>query len=156
MTDHAKANALSHVESILALIEAYIALRYGEAESVEYEGDTYEDADDLERRVHEYPLSVDVRSGWTIPGEDMEGAEYQILLTTGGPACRIWGELDVSGTPDGAIVQWQDWGTPWERACLFPMPADSEGVEAFRAWQEEIERRDKAVIEFARMHYYGG
>jgi hypothetical protein len=61
-------------------------------------------------------LSVMVRDGWRNPCDTMgatDTEEYEILLTTGGPALRIYGRLD-HGEPDAdPIIQWQDWGTPW-------------------------------------------
>lgn len=47
-------------------------------------------------------------------GQDFNGTRtYMILLCTGGPAVRIIGELDEFDNPDTAIMQYQDWGTPW-------------------------------------------
>lgn len=73
----------------------------------------FTDSDDVATELHNYPLSIDVRSGWTPVGGQLEAAEYSILLTTGGPAARIWGELDDDGTPTSARMEAQDWGTPW-------------------------------------------
>ena len=64
------------------------------------------------QRIADHPLHVLVRSDWTLPGDSMEAAEYQILLCTGGPAVRIVGELD-RGTPCSARLEYQDWDTPW-------------------------------------------
>ena len=58
-------------------------------------------------------LEVLVRGDWHTPGERSEDAEFLILLTTGGPACRIRGELDHQGEPRRAWLAHQDWGTPW-------------------------------------------
>lgn len=68
--------------------------------------------DDALERIMEDPLSLLVRSGWHSPGEDSEPEEYELLLTTGGPAVRIRGELE-DGEPTRAYLQVQDWGTPW-------------------------------------------
>lgn len=63
--------------------------------------------------IQEDPLSVEVRTGWYNPGsQDAQPEEYQILLCTGGPACRIIGELE-NGQPCSAKIEHQDWGTPW-------------------------------------------
>lgn len=82
------------------------------------------DRDDAEQRIHEDPLSVQVRSGWCDPGtENMGGAEeFEIVLSTGGPATRIVGELDDNGEPSRARLQVQDWFKPWTEY----FPADSE------------------------------
>ena len=60
----------------------------------ELDRELYHDEEDAGRRIQEDPLSVLVRSGWHSPGEKMEAAEYEILLSTGGPATRIVGDLD--------------------------------------------------------------
>lgn len=69
--------------------------------------------DDAQERLYEFPLSVQVRSGWVSPGEDMEAAEFEILLCTGGPAVRIRGELDEHNQPDRAWIEYSGWGTGW-------------------------------------------
>lgn len=72
-----------------------------------------ESRDDAEQRVHEDPLSVEVRSDWAQPGDDMTPGEFRILLCTGGPAVQIRGELDDYRQPRRAWLEYQDWGTPW-------------------------------------------
>lgn len=69
--------------------------------------------DDVEHAIHEGPLSVEVRSSWTTPGQELKAEEFCILLCTGGPAVRIIGELDYYGEPVRAWIEYQDWGTPW-------------------------------------------
>ena len=64
------------------------------------------------------PLSVLVRSGWYIPGTAPGYAEeFEILLSTGGPACRIIGQLDAGSVAwqSGCrpVMQHQDWFKPW-------------------------------------------
>lgn len=72
------------------------------------------DRDDAEKRIHEAPLSIEVRSDWYSVGDDQPApSEFNILLGTGGPATRIIGELDERGQPTLARLQTQDWGTPW-------------------------------------------
>lgn len=73
----------------------------------------YHDQDAAMQDITDDPLSIQVRSDWTDPGETLEPAEYNILLCTGGPACRIVGDLDKDGEPTSARLQYQDWGTPW-------------------------------------------
>lgn len=73
-----------------------------------------ESREDAEQRIQEDPLSIEVRSGWYTPGKtDNKPAEFMILLTTGGPAVRIMGELDEYGQPDRAWLEAQDWFKPW-------------------------------------------
>ncbi len=66
-------------------------------------------------RIEESALSVQVRSGWYSPGDSENAApeEFEILLTTGGPALRIIGELNEHREPVHPRLQYQDWGTPW-------------------------------------------
>lgn len=76
-----------------------------------------ESREDAEQRIHEDPLSVEVRSGWHSPGEagaDVSAPEeFCILLSTGGPATRIIGELNEHCEPTRARLQAQDWFTVW-------------------------------------------
>lgn len=58
-------------------------------------------------------LDVCYRSAWESARGDLTPAEFYILLTTGGPALRIRGEIDQYGSPCNCIMEWQDWGTPW-------------------------------------------
>jgi len=71
--------------------------------------------DEARQRIEEDALSVQVRSGWHSPGdtEASKPEEYEILLCTGGPACRIIGELDQYMQPCTARLEVQDWFTPW-------------------------------------------
>lgn len=76
-------------------------------------GNECKDRDDAEQMIHEDPLSVQVRSDWVSVGETMTAGEFEILLTTGGPAVRIMGELDEHGEPYRAWLEVQDWGKCW-------------------------------------------
>ncbi len=109
MSDHAIKNARAWVESITEAITALQELESGE-ESVTFEGESFDDADELRQRIDDMPLSVQVRTGWFAPGgkDEAEPEEFEILLSTGGPALRVYG--DIGGAPS---LQWQDWGTPW-------------------------------------------
>ena len=128
--NHAEQNASGHAQTIEALYELscwdadqnqplteeanYILqdLAWG------MEGAT---ADSLQEAITEYaqemPLTVLVRSGWHSPGEDADSEEFEILLSTGGPACRIIGELDRGSVAwqSGCrpVMQHQDWFKPW-------------------------------------------
>ena len=69
--------------------------------------------DEARERIQEDALEVTVRSDWHDPGtSDDEATEFCILLTTGGPAVRIMGELQ-DGQPCRAWLEVQDWGTSW-------------------------------------------
>lgn len=108
----AKRQGQAQFDSIKEMVEALRAavLPLGEPDA-EYE----ERIEEAERAIHEDSLSVAVRSGWYAPGakEDSAPAEYEILLCTGGPACRIVGELSGHGEPETAVLEVQDWFTPW-------------------------------------------
>ena len=77
------------------------------------DGDLMESADAVRERIQQSPLSVQVRSGWANPGDEMVAEDFEILLSTGGPALRIMGELDEHKQPHRAWLEYQDWGTPW-------------------------------------------
>jgi hypothetical protein len=73
-----------------------------------------DEIDKIEAEIRESALSVVVRSAWHAPGSEIvEPVEYQILLTTGGPALRIVGDLNRYKEPANARFEMQDWGVPW-------------------------------------------
>lgn len=130
--NHARENAAAWMSSVAQMVAA-LEVDYDrlaelreqderdEAEAEEFrelteaatvDGDLMEDREEAERRITEAPLSVQVRSGWVDPGAEMTAEEFEVLLTTGGPALRIRGELD-SGQPHRAWLEYQDWGTAW-------------------------------------------
>ena len=82
-------------------------------ESATIEGDLMADAESARERIQESPLSVQVRSGWASVGDALNAEEFEILLTTGGPALRICGELGAHCEPSRAWLEYQDWGTGW-------------------------------------------
>ena len=82
-----------------------------------YDGTNYNEVADLiEETMRESMLSVEIRDGWRCPGDgaSLDPMEFRILLTTGGPALRVMGELD-NGEPIRCWLEIQDWGTPWTR-----------------------------------------
>lgn len=111
MSNHAINNARAWAGIIGEAMEALRALEKGgrAADPVTFEGETFDHADDLRERIEEMPLSVEVRDGWRAPGSERgEAEEFCILLSTGGPALRIYGQIGGEHW-----LQWQDWGTPW-------------------------------------------
>ena len=98
--DHAKRNALGWLESIEEMVG-----RLG--------SDDEKISEAAREEIQESALEVSVRSGWHSPGGNAKPDEYLVLLSTGGPACRITGYLDQYGQPTSVSLQYQDWGTPW-------------------------------------------
>jgi len=70
--------------------------------------------EEAEQRIQEDCLSVEVRADWHAVGDtpDVANGQFVLLLSTGGPASRIRGELS-NGEPHRAWLEVQDWGTPW-------------------------------------------
>jgi hypothetical protein len=143
---HAEANAKAWAESIAAAHEAHgFCLEEGEGRHLSreakaclkehgYDGTNHNDvAGQIEEAAREAPLSVTVRSGWASPGE-MEAEEFQILLSTGGPALAIFGDLDRYMEPARPRLMHQDWGTPWT---------------------EFFDTDDEAMLWFACLFWYG-
>jgi hypothetical protein len=119
-TNHAIDNAKSWLGSIHEMVAALEV--------------TSEQAQD---RIQESVLCVEVRTSWhTVGDDDSKPTEYNILLTTGGPALRIIGDLDKYCQPENARLEWQDWGTPWTE---YPLEAED----------------DDAVLTFAQQFYFG-
>lgn len=127
-------------ESENARLEAKLALKAWDEENAEElaelqeEAGECEDADQARERIQEDALSVEVRSGWTSLGDPLEAEEFCILLTTGGPAVRIRGELNEDGEPARAWLEVQDWFLPWTEY----VPADGD-----------------VLLDYARCFYFG-
>ena len=107
--NHALTNCRGQLESIKELYR-----NYKEAESK----DDYEAEDSIREEAQEEALSVEFRSGWASNSIDMKAEEFKILLSWGGPACQIVGNLDLHHQPTDIEIQYQDWGTPWESLQL--------------------------------------
>lgn len=76
--------------------------------------ESWHDADRAKERIEEDALSIEVRSDWHTPGDgEATDTEYCILITTGGPAARIVGELNQYHEPTSAAFEYQDWFKPW-------------------------------------------
>ena len=124
-TVHARQNAASWYKEIAAMVKAY------------QKADDDGDPEQQREAILESALDVCVRSDWHTPGGEVENTEYYILLSTGGPALRIRGTLDKYGQPDTAILEYQDWGTPW--------------TEDTRLGHEDCE----TLLAFANHFYFG-
>lgn len=94
-------------------------------------------AEDDDTCIQEDPLSIEVRSDWhSIGDSDNKPTEYNILLTTGGPAARIIGELDEYQQPKTARFEYQDWFRPWTEV-------------------RTTEEQDAIMLEYANHFYFG-
>ena len=131
---HADSNATAHAKTIEALYELHCwdadttTPLTDEAKDILADlawsndgssDDAFQDA--VTEYVQEIPLTVMVRSDWQPVshggGNSFQAQEFELLLSTGGPACRVIGELD-GGTvawQSGCrpTIQQQDWHTPW-------------------------------------------
>ena len=98
----------------------------------------------IDQEIDEMPLSIDVRSAWYTPGATAAARypiEFAILLTTGGPALRVWGGLSEHGEPESAQLQMQDWGVPWR--------------EVWPCEVAEMDEAREALLWFAQRFYFG-
>ena len=123
---HAEANAKAWSETIAAAYEAHrFCTEGGEGRDLSwdakdflhdlgYDGLNLNDvAEEIERQMRDIALSVSVRSQWQTPGFHPLPGDFQILISTGGPALRVLGELDENSRPSRFWIEHQDWGTPW-------------------------------------------
>lgn len=70
--------------------------------------------EEARKRIEEDALSVEVRSDWVSPGEDMTAGEFRILLCTGGPHVEIVGDLDNYKQPSRPRILYKDFGESGE------------------------------------------
>lgn len=124
--NHAKDQAKAQLSSIIEMVK----------ELNNHDGD--DDArEEAQQTIREDALSVEIRSDWHEPGATPDlSSEYTILLCTGGPACRIIGDLSKYQEPETARIEYQDWGTPWTN---YPLTSEQE----------------EDVITYARQFYFG-
>ena len=90
---------------------------------LEEEADGCENEEEARNMIHEDPLEIMVRSDWEPTCETLTPTEFCILLTTGGPAVRIRGELNEYREPCRAWLEVQDWFKPWTQ--FFPASQDT-------------------------------
>ena len=102
--NHALQNAEGHIESIVDDFKKDQQLQ---------ESNDYNQQDELRESILNSALSVEFRSGWSTNPEQLEIEEFKILLSWGGPALRVIGDLDKYKQPENIKMQFQDWGTPW-------------------------------------------
>ncbi len=125
--DRAKDQAKAQLESIRRMVKT---LRDAE------EADDDTKREEAEQTIQEDPLSVQVRSGWHMPGEKASNEEFEILLCTGGPAVRIIGGLGEWNEPESAKIEHQDWFTAWTD---YPLTDEEE----------------EDVLRYCRVFYFG-
>lgn len=99
-----------------------------ELQELESQAGDCNDRDDAETRIQEDPLSVEFRSGWVSNKDEMEAEEFCILLSTGGPASRIVGEIS-EGQAHRPRLEVQDWGTSWTE--FIHASEDIEALETY-------------------------
>lgn len=131
---HAQQNADSFAGLIRDYYKAYCDLTKDEKEKSTADGQEFTTVDELFDRAIESAISLEVRGSWYTPGDypvEEKPTEFRIMLTWGGPALRIVGDLD-EGCPENARMQVQDWGTPWRDYT--PKDAIYPDWEAALAW----------------------
>ena len=128
--DTAKEQARMQLDGIIELMKAL-------PDGGEVDGGTLT-GEQVSDRIQEDPLSIQVRTDWYTPGEtDNKPTDYNILLCTGGPACRIIGELDQYCQPENARIEYQDWFTPWTE------------------YRETTTEEDHMLLQYTQQFYFG-
>jgi hypothetical protein len=139
--DHGRSNAKAWLGTICEGMDALETLEGSTMTlPVTFDSEEFADPDALRGRLQEGPLSVLVRSDWYTPGmlpDHAAPAEFEILLSTGGPALRIRGDVSEHGEGERPSLQYQDWGTPWTDYLL----SDTE---------------ERALTQYVRLFYLGG
>ena len=131
--NHALENAIGHIES---MVEDFKTVTYLESLNVTTNEDE-EKLEEIRESVLNSALSVEFRSGWySSPEDETKAEEFKILLTWGGPALRIIGEIDENFAVNPKL-QFQDWGTLWTDF-------------------EITEDQQKALNWFCNCFYFGG
>lgn len=127
-TNHAKDNAQAGLASIIEMVADLATMDVTDKEHEE-----------ASQRIQEDPLEITVRTDWHAPGakDSEKPTEYNILLTTGGPALRLIGDLDQYCQPETAKLQYQDWFTSWTD------------------YTETTDEEDSALLTYARQFYFG-
>ncbi len=142
----AKRQGQAQFDSIKEMVEA---LRATDRTDLEGSNEWDRKREEAQQNIGDDALSVQVRSGWHLPGEQLtKPAEYEILLCTGGPACRIIGQLSEHGEPETARLEVQDWFQPWTE--YRPINPDD------KTFATRIDTRAESVmLDYARCFYFG-
>ena len=108
-TNHALNNAISHIKSMVEDYEICSYIEQINPTTTEQE----KKLEETKESILNSALSVEFRSGWYSSLDDeLVPEEFKILLSWGGPALRIIGELE-NFIPVNPKLQFQDWGTLW-------------------------------------------
>ena len=79
--------------------------------------DSWDGWEKAQEYAQEMSYGVKVRTGWFDPWKGVtlpdDLAEGYITVAGGGPAARVWFELDGHGEACQVKLQCQDWFTPW-------------------------------------------
>ena len=132
--DRAQELVTSGIVHIVDIYRAWKELQE-DGHETEYEGETFHDSTELIERAEQMALSVRVRCGWHTTGnDDTQPEEFEILLSTGGPASRIYGTLDDDLYPDDIRFEVQDWYQPWTRGNLLKAHPDKRFEKNALEW----------------------
>lgn len=145
----ARRQGQAQFDSIKEMVEALNAAH--ESEDV-----TSGAIDKAREAIQDDALSIQVRSGWYQPGasdEDRSPAEYEILLCTGGPACRIVGRLSEHGEPETAQMEVQDWFQPW--TPIRPVAGMTGSKGSKRDPLRPTYDSEPVMLEYARCFWFG-
>lgn len=82
-----------------------------ELKELEAEAGECESEENARERIQEDPLSLRIFGEFS--NGEWEVTSYELLLSTGGPAVRIVGELNQHSEPSSARLEVQDWFKPW-------------------------------------------
>lgn len=145
--DRGQSNARCFLETLVETFEELDRLQ----EIAQYAEEVEEKVDELEEDLRGHALSVEVRSGWATHASEFEAEEYTILVTWGGPACRVHGTLNY-GQPDTAEIQYQDWGTPWTELSTYGYLLEKEGDQP--GLLDHALALDQLVLRFAQLFYF--
>ena len=127
-------NAIGHLEE---MVKNYEIGSYIESQNVTTNEDEEEKLEEIRESIINSALSVEFRSGWYSSLDDeLVPEEFKILLSWGGPALRIIGEIEENFAINPKL-QYQDWGTPWTDF-------------------EITEDQQKALNWFCNCFYFGG
>ena len=146
------AHALKYMHSVASIVE--LVQNYRAAINDREDHRAFEEA---EQAIHEDPLEIKMRSGWQDPGDrPLSGdGEFFILLSTGGPATRIFGELE-NYEPIKAVFQACDWFEQWRNVDLYEyghMPDDKNKPEALHGLSAgDIQ---ELLLTYCRRFYWG-